>query len=282
MRPQAGVTGPTGLAEHRLWRLRPVAIAVLAVATQLLVPAGASASARHANFDVPPYPNGPASGKVSCPAGERATGGGYIASALGADMAIGASRKVGQSSWRATVASFSGGTDTATVYVYCSSQAPQTTEVANTKPLGANGETLVGASCDGFGTAQAGGFSTAPKKGIVVTSFRYGNLWRVRGRAVVGSTPSATSYAYCAKASKPIARPGEPAPGTETEYKTAQSASCEGGAAPLAGGFRQPDFTTAGGGFQTPTVLRRVNGRWRAKALHQQNTSSFVSIAYCP
>jgi hypothetical protein len=281
-RAQAGLTGPVGSAQLRPRRRPSVRSAVLVIAALALLPANASASARQANFNVPA---GPAvgSGKVSCPPGERATGGGYIADVTGGNArVIGTSRKVGQSTWSAAVGSYDGGSSTARVYVYCSAQAPQTTEVSKTTPVSDSAETPVAASCDGLGTVQAGGFSTPARKGIVVTSRRFGNTWRVRANSFLGTTPKVTSYAYCAKTKAPVAREGAPVSGTDTEFKIARSAPCAGGAAPLAGGFRQPDSFSAGGGFDTPHELRRLNGRWRARARHQQNTSSFVAIAYCP
>jgi hypothetical protein len=196
-------------------------------------------------------------------------------------MSIDASRKIGQSAWRATISSYSGITDTATVYVYCSSHAPITTTVATTRPLAVDAATIVEASCHGAGTTQSGGFSTAPKKAEIFTSFRLGNAWRVRGSSVVAASPTATSYAYCAMAGRPIAREGEPVTATDDTEKTVVSAPCGGGAAPLAGGFRQSGLHATPGSWSTPLVLRRVNGRWRAKTVHRGPTSSFVSIAYC-
>jgi hypothetical protein len=263
-------------------RPHPVRSAVLAVAAVALLPTSAPASTRQANFDVPV---GPAvgTGTVNCPAGERATGGGYTADVTGGNArVIGASRKLGQSTWTATVGSYDGGGSIATVYVYCSGQGPQTTQVSKTAPISGSAETLVDARCDGLGTIQAGGFSTPARKGVVVTSIRFGNRWRVRAQHFAGTTPTVTSYAYCAKASAPVVREGAPVSGTGSEFKTAKSAPCAGGAAPLAGGFRQPPWATAGGGFDTPNELRRLNGRWRARARHQQQTSSFVATAYCP
>jgi hypothetical protein len=257
-----------------------LSIALGATLAGAALPASALGSTRQAKFTIPAH--GVGVGTVSCPTGERATGGGYLASNNGYTVDIGASRKVGQSAWRTTVLSYSGVADAGTVYVYCSAQAPQTVEIATTRKLVSDQELVLDASCEGLGAVQAGGFATPPGKGNVFTSWRYGKAWRVRAQSTFGETASATSYAYCAKAGKPVAREGEPVSGTGHQEKTAVSAPCAGGALPLAGGFAQADFWTAGGGrFATPTTLRRVNGRWRARAMHWQQKSSFVSIAYC-
>ena len=267
-------------------RLVPPGLSLVALGAQLILATSASAGTRHADFGIPA--NGVGTGTASCPTGERATGGGYVASKSEASVSIGASRKVGQSAWRVTVQSYSGVADTGTAYVYCGSQAPVTKEVAKTQQLSHAGvaETAIGASCEGFGAVQAGGFSTPAKKGIVVTSRRIGSLWRVRAQAVAGTAGSATSYAYCSKSGKPVAREGAPVSGSGFEVKTALSAPCAGGRAPLAGGFRQPDRTMPGGdAFGTPSVSRRLNGRWRVTAGHStqdQNSGALVSIAYCP
>jgi hypothetical protein len=226
-----------------------------------------------------------------CSKGQRASGGGFLASPPGASyVTVEESRKVGQRTWRVSASMAGSGPLSVTAFAYCSANAPRTKEKSKTSviPLTGNHISTLDAACGGAGKAMAGGFSilsTSTSYAEMVDSFRADKkTWRIRAVGQIGS-PTPTSYVYCADEPKPAARTGSTSASTPGTVHTALSGECKRGTKPVAGGFSQPNASrefAPTGYFFVPHQSFRTGKRWQASGQHFGPASTTLnSIAYC-
>jgi hypothetical protein len=227
----------------------------------------------------------------TCPKGQRATGGGFLAppnKPTPPVVYVNESRKSGQRSWRVSVGQGGSGALPVTAYAYCDAEAPKTKEKSVTVPVPPSAIATAEARCSGAGKTQAGGFSGPPRSSgsfmNILDSFRSAKKsWRSRGFAAAGS-PTLTSYLYCADAGSPKARSGSTSTSLEAPV-SALSAPCKRGTHVGAGGFSQPTasfFALGGSFFDVPWESFRSGKRWRHSAQHSGTASTTLnSIAYC-
>jgi hypothetical protein len=225
---------------------------------------------------------------AKCPEGQRASGGGFLASPPDASslVRIYESRKSGQRSWRVLAELNGDGPLNLTAFAYCSADAPKTKERSTTIALTPSTTTIqtADAGCGGAGKAMAGGFSTTVSA-LIFDSLRADKkTWRSRARVLEGSPPL-TSYAYCADEPKPAARTGSTSSSTSGTLHTALSAECKKGTKVVAGGFSQPTaqiVPTPNGIFSFFYESVKIGKRWRVSATHIGIASTTLnSIAYC-
>jgi hypothetical protein len=230
----------------------------------------------------------------TCARGQRATGGGFSATApngLGVIPVVSESRKIGQKSWRVSVKQISApGSTTVNAYAYCrkKADAPKTKTRATTVPFTNNGFHTADAACGSAGKAQAGGFFSSPAViGLTVTdSYRIGNkTWRARSDDIgAAGNRSITSYVYCAKTPALKTKTGSKTSnvnGGFGAYTSVLSSDCGRGRRVVSGGFSQPG-AASGGVFIWPWESFKVGKHWQHSALHSgADSTTLNSIAYC-
>lgn len=258
------------------------------------LPTTAAASVRRQTVDVPQV--AVVSAVATCPAGQRATGGGWKSTpTVSSDVQVYPmeSRKVGQRSWKVTGAQNSPNPYVdarMTAFVYCSKDAPKTTTKAEQidLPDGYNQYATATAQCRSGEDVQAGGFSTPTNTSFspfasVVESLRHSkDAWRTK--AYGDGSATLTSYAYCAHRPAPRARSGDPGPSsTQEDQVTATSGECGAREQIVAGGFSQTgEDALAGSDFEGFYESFRSSGRWQTSGSHYGSAAgSLYSIAYC-
>jgi len=263
---------------------------VIAICTAGLcvLPAVASASVRTETVSV--GQQAVVSATAECPKGQRATGGGWQSTpTVSEDVQVYPmeSRKVGQSKWTVTGAQNSPNpyvNASMTAIVYCSKNAPRTTQEKKQLVLPNGPLTNLNAKCGDGKRVQAGGFNAPTNITFVpftsiLENYRTGDsAWRVR--AAGSGNADVTSYAYCASRKAPQAREGTPVPAAlPTDQHSATSKKCDGTV--VAGGFKQTDESTSED-FEAFYGSYRDGSRWEIAGSHYgNNENGLISIAYC-
>jgi hypothetical protein len=240
-------------------------------------------------------PESTASATATCPSGTRATGGGFVVpSSPEAVGLVYESVKIRQRAWRASAQVLDLGPPsslTITTYVYCAAHFPPTATASTTVPT--DGQTQLGptasAACPTGRTAIAGGFRMPPPlSGFMVTSLYFDSLrngpsaWDTRVVTGPAGTSTVTGEVYCAKhAGSPGQVSAASAPNSTDFERSTVTAACTPGAAPLAGGFSQPESDL--NSFLFVDQSRRVSDGWQVSGLHtgMQPAVSLNAYGYC-
>jgi hypothetical protein len=281
-------------------------LVLLAVAAQCAAaspgsPKGPAAAPVEGTADAQATGNGStATATASCPAGTKATGGGFDAPSSNEVMGlVYESVKAGNAGWRASVQVFDlnlPSTLTLTTYVYCERAAPHLKTASSTAPT--DGEVQLGptvsASCPDARPALAGGFHMPPPlisplvTDLFFDSVRSGGsrlgAWGWDTRVITGPAgPSTvTGEAYCGTHGEAASETtGSSVPNNRDVTTSAATADCPAGLHPVAGGFSQPDSGPAS--FFLVYSSRRVGDSWQVRGLHS-GTEPGVGLngfAYC-
>jgi hypothetical protein len=260
-------------------------VIAIAAAGLCALPAVASASVRTETVAVGQV--AVVSATAECPEGQRATGGGWQSTpTVPEDVQVYPmeSRKVGQSKWTVMGAQNSPNPSvdaSMTAIVYCSKNAPRTTQEKKQITLAGDSVSYANAKCAKGDDVQAGGFSAPTNTSFnpfaaVSESYRSkDSVWRASGYG----SGDLTSFAYCAARNAPKANPGTPlVTFAADDQVTTNSKPCANDA-PLAGGFEQSGSLEAYEGFYESYV---VGKRWVvAGSRYYTGEVSLTSIAYC-
>lgn len=229
--------------------------------------------------------NAPGTATASCPKGTVAVSGGFSQSppaetSPGHYVNVHDSHRVGSRSWTVSGVQFYNSTSTLTAFAYCrAGKKPK--QAAGTSHLGAaaRSEATAIATCPKNQSAIAGGF-TVPKLVGSTSTFltdaetlgkRQWAVTGVRNSTSASSAGVVTSYAYCAKGSRPKTRTGTVSAlskRTPLALSIANSPACPSGTKPISGGLRAP-YTQSGGnrGLTLITDAFLIGSAWRVAGL---------------
>ena len=283
--------------------LGPAAAAGLALAGLLAIPASSPA--------VSATVTGSGDGTiltrtVKCPAGERATGGGFTTQSPTTYpstpfVRVYESRKIEQSSWRVrgqiTDPEATGQSRTLQAIAYCSDSAAATA-ARFTIRISSFGQFfwLAKAECPKGTDAKAGGFKGPPPNigprdpneivnHAVASSLLRGKTGHESTFGAVLPGVSFTSYVYCSTEGKISTRTGLKNSGGNNVPVTAVSEGCKkAGNKPAAGGFEQPFVSgqTGPGYYTNFWQSYRVGKKWSVSAIHKgPGFTTLFAFAYC-
>jgi hypothetical protein len=237
---------------------------------------------------------------ATCPAGMRATGGGFSGTPGGiSPTVVTESRRADSKSWIASglrASPLATTTGTLTSFVLCRKGAPKVRVVAASTSLpaatgpGDHPRATVTATCSGKRRAISGGFSSEAdaKEALAVLPEDSQRVAKGRGWSFTAShnnpvSRQLTSYAYCASA-RVGTRTGSVSMSGDLTTRSADTRPCTAGLLPMSGGFLTSAATLANGGDTVSVLASMPRGKgWSATGLHSgaKSTGKLQSFAYC-
>jgi hypothetical protein len=234
---------------------------------------------------------------ATCPGKTRAVGGGFAGTppSLSVIPLVYESQKVAPNAWRASSqivdVSAPSASISLTTFALCRRNAAKTstsaTSVATADSFQVGPSATI--SCVPGRKLQAGGFVTdlpfdgSNIKNIVASSAPSGPAtWQ--STAISDRPSTLTSFAYCAKAKKPLPQvSGTTASAMTNQSITHATATCFGLKTPQVGGFAQvPDLGGPGGGYLIPYESDASGKDWNAFGAHVGTAPTpLTSTALC-